>query len=175
MTSLPDVVLLALNSVVAATLIQTGLSKIAAPSHLRQALAEVGAPEALTTISAVRLYAGIECVAGATLLFAATRPLGGVLVAMAGLVIIGLGALGAARGSVEPCGCFGNPAGRPLGLTNVAIGASLVAAGAASVVLRSPTGPAALLGTALALLLLCLFVNRAWAWPLIRPQRGTTL
>jgi hypothetical protein len=173
MASPQDLVLLAVNSVAAATLVQAGLSKIAVPSQLRQALAEVGVPQTLATAHAIRLYAGIECAAGVALLFAATSQVGGVLVAAAGLVIAGLGGLGAARRSAEPCGCFGNPAGRPLGLTNVAIGGSLVAAGAANVALRSPTGPAALLGTALALLLLCLFVNRAWAWPLIRPRRGT--
>jgi methylamine utilization protein MauE len=172
MASSYDFVLLTVNSVVAATLVQAGLSKIAVPSHLRHALAEVGAPEALAATRAIRLYAGIECVAGIALLFAVTRQLGAVLVIVAGLVIVGLGGRGAARRSVEPCGCFGNPAGRPLGLTNVVIGALLVAAGAANVVVRSPTGPAALLGTALALLLLCLFINRAWAWPLVRPRRG---
>jgi methylamine utilization protein MauE len=168
-----DIVLVAVNSVVAATLMQAGLSKLAAPSRLGQALAEVGVPPALRTTPAVRVYAGFECVAGVALLFAPTRLIGGVLVAAAGLSIVGLGVLGAVRGSAEPCGCFGNPAGRPLGLTNVAIGGSLLAAGTVNAVLPAPTGPASVLGAALALLLLCLFVNRSWAWPLIRPQRGT--
>lgn len=175
MASMHDVVLVVVNSVAAAILVQAALSKIAAPSHLRQALSEVDVPDALTTTNAVRLYAGIECLAGIALLFSATRSVGAVLVAALGLVFIGLGGLGMARGSVEPCGCFGNPAGRPLGITNVALGAALVAAGATNLLTRSPTGSAALLGTALALLVLCLYVNRAWAWPLIRPRRGTSL
>jgi hypothetical protein len=161
------------NSLVAATLISAGLGKLVAPSRLGQALAEVRAPDPLRTVGAVRLYAVVECLAGLALLFAATRQPGGALASAIGLAITGLGGLGLARGSSSPCGCFGNAAGPPLGWTNVALGVSLAVAGIANVVQRPATGSAPLLGAALAMLLLCLFVNRSWAWPLIRPRRGT--
>ena len=169
-----DLALLAANCVVAATLVQAGLSKLAVPAQLHRALTELGAPVALADPRTIRLYAGIECAAGVALLFSATRLVGAGLVAAVGVTIIGLGWRGATRGSAEPCGCFGSPTGRPLGLGNVAIGVGLVTAGAANLARPAPTGSAALLGAALALLLLCLLVNRAWAWPLIRPRRGAT-
>ncbi len=170
-----ELVLVMVNSVVAATLIQAGLSKAVSPGQLREALAEVGVPQVATTDSVIRGYAVAECLAGVALLFAMTRPAGVVLVASTGLGIAGLGVLGLVRGSAEPCGCFGNPAGRPLGLPNVAIGVGLISAAAANTALPAPTDPAALLGASLALLLLCLAVNRSWAWPLIRLDRGPSL
>jgi hypothetical protein len=173
MASSDELLLGAINCLAAATLISAGLGKLVAPSQHGQALAELRVPGPLHTAGAVRRYAVVECLGGLALLFAATRRPGGALVVAIGLAIAGLGGLGLARGSRSPCGCFGNPAGRPLGLTNVALGASLGAAGAANLVLPAPTGAATLLGTALTMLLLCLFVNRSWAWPLIRPQRGT--
>ncbi|MET7401639.1 MauE/DoxX family redox-associated membrane protein [Dactylosporangium sp. NPDC005572] len=177
-----EVLLLAVNSVVAASLVHAGLSKLAVPGPLRQALAELRVPAPLTTVAAVRAYAVAECLAGLALLADPTRAAGGVLVAGVGLAVAALGVLGIIRGSVTPCGCFGNRDSRPLGLTNVAIGlgfavagALSLAGGAADLTPEAPVGAPALLGGAGAMLLLCLYVSRGWAWPLIRPRRGTSL
>jgi hypothetical protein len=164
-----DILLIALNSAVAAILVQAGLSKLAAPAPLHRALTELGAPARLATPGAVRGYAVVECLAGVALLTGA----GGMLVAALGLAVAALGVLGAARGSVAPCGCFGNPGGRPLGLTNAAIGLGLALTGALNLTTAGP--PASTPGTAGLMLVLCLYVHRAWAWPLICPRRGTSL
>jgi hypothetical protein len=165
-----EAILLVGAACVAAVLLQAGLSKLVRPDGLRRALAELGLP--LATTGTVRAFAVVECVAGAALLTAATRPAGAVLVVVTGTAITGLGLVGAVRHVVEPCGCFGGAHGRPLGLSNAALGAALVTGGAAVFVATPPTGTAAVLATALALLLLCVPVHRGWAWPLIRPARS---
>ncbi|MFI7080554.1 MauE/DoxX family redox-associated membrane protein [Micromonospora sp. NPDC049903] len=170
-----ELVLVIVNSVVAATLVQAGLSKVVTPGQLRQALTEVGVPPSAASYGAVRGYAGIECLAGVALLLAVTRPVGIVLVATTGLAITALGLLGLLRGSAQPCGCLGDPDGRPLGLPNVVIGVALVAAAVVNTALPTPADPISVLGAALALLVLCLYVNRSWTWPLIRLDRGPSL
>ncbi|GAA0915214.1 MauE/DoxX family redox-associated membrane protein [Virgisporangium aurantiacum] len=170
-----DALLLTVNCAVAAVLLHAGLSKLAVPVPLHRALVEVRAPAPLATVPAVRGYAVVECLAGVALLFGPTRAAGGAVVVLVGLAVAALGALGAARGSISPCGCFGIRDGRPLGVANVVAGFGLATAGSVNLAAAARTGAPAVLGATLAMLVLCLYVSRAWAWPLIRPRRGTSL
>ncbi|MEV4756498.1 MauE/DoxX family redox-associated membrane protein [Micromonospora sp. NPDC049559] len=163
--------LLLVNSLAAAVLLLAGLAKLVSPEHLRRALVELGARSALGTGGAVRAVALAECAAAGVL---AVRPawwLGSVLVGALGLSFALLGLVGAVRGSQEPCGCFGRPAGRPLGRVSVLTGFGLLATVAVNVWSgATPYEPAAgPLGAALALLVLCLVTNRSWVVPLVRP------
>ncbi|GAQ55218.1 hypothetical protein [Streptomyces acidiscabies] len=58
------------------------------------------------------------------------------LLVVFGALFAGARILGLVRGSTEPCGCFGAGSSRPLGVSNVLMGAAVLATGAWA--LRTP-------------------------------------
>ncbi|HEX6681245.1 MAG TPA: MauE/DoxX family redox-associated membrane protein [Candidatus Limnocylindrales bacterium] len=153
-----------LVALAAATLLHAGIYKAVRPAELRQALREL-APDLAIGIgnSAVRFAAGLEILIAFLWLVPTGPHLAPTGAALLGLCFAALGVAGRVRASTAACGCLGFGTGKALGLTNVVFGACLVAVALLSFagsVTPSPTV------TALFLLLLCIFANRAAAYRL---------
>jgi hypothetical protein len=161
-----DWILVGLNAATVAVLLDAGLFKLARPSGLRRALAEL-AP-GLITDSVVRGIAAVEVAVGVALLVPATRVPAAFVVGLLGAAFAALGVAGRARRSTEPCGCFGDGT-RPLGAVNVLLGLALVAVAAIDLTGAAPASYArvAPVLAALLVLVLCLWMNRRLAWSLL--------
>jgi hypothetical protein len=164
-------VLIVLNSVAAAVLLQAGLYKMAVPAPLRRALAEL-APRYFGALRDrhVRVVAAVEISVGLALLAPAVRVPGAIAAAVLGVAFAVLGVAGRLRRSEAPCGCLGAGAPRSLGLLNVVVGLVLAAFGVFSAT-ATVVGGSFRLGpvlTALFLLLLCVWMNRGVALQLLR-------
>jgi len=174
----PDFVLLTANAVVASMLVNAGLLKIVSPVPLREAVAELAPrPAQLLSTRSVRITAGVEVVAGLGLLFPVTRVPAAVLAGVFGLVFAAAGVAGRMRHSSVPCGCLGGSSRQTLGLASVATGAAFAAAAVVNVAVAPPAIGAtvyvrdAAVGTALLMLLLCLWAHRESVYRLSKPGR----
>ncbi|MGC4893997.1 MauE/DoxX family redox-associated membrane protein [Micromonospora sp. DT31] len=125
---------------VSAVLVCSGLGKLATPRHARQLFMALLPVRRGTALSLVRAVAAVEAVVGAALLVPAGRPAAAAATAALGAGFAAAGLAGRQRGTTLPCGCFGRPEGRPLGVRNVLIGLALVGFGTALLL----TSPAAL-------------------------------
>lgn len=127
--SLGDWALAAGAAVAAAVLVNAGVAKLVSPGQLRHAAAEVsplGARHVGTRL--VRGFGAAELMSGVLLLIAPVRLPAAVATTVLGACFAALGALGLGRGSSVPCGCFGATSARPLGWTNIWLGAGLALA-----------------------------------------------
>ncbi|MEV8516508.1 MauE/DoxX family redox-associated membrane protein [Dactylosporangium sp. NPDC051484] len=123
-----DWVLLAVNALLSTVLVRAAAEKLANPSVTAAALREALPQFGLDGSGVVRGAAAIELVAALALAVPVLRRPDAVLVGLLGLVFAVLGAVGQLRGSRQPCGCFGASSARPLGWSNLALGAGFVAA-----------------------------------------------
>jgi hypothetical protein len=174
----PDFVLVAANAVVASMLVNAGLLKIVSPVPLRDAIAELAPRRAhLLSARSVRIIAGVEVVAGLGLLFPVTRVPAAVLAGGFGVVFAAAGVGGRIRHSSVPCGCLGGSSRQTLGLASVATGAAFAAAAVVNVAVVPPAIGAAVyvrgaaVGTALLMLLQCLWAHRESVHRLSNPER----
>jgi len=174
-----DWVLAAAAAAAAAVLVNAGVAKLVSPGQLRGAAAEVSPLGGrLLTAALVRGLGMAEIVAGMGLLISQVRLPAAIAVSALGACFSALGALGLARGSSLPCGCFGAVGARPLGWTNVWLGAALVLAWPV-IVLAGPVpalgySQAAVLLASIAVVLLCLWLNRSLIAALRRAPRAET-
>ncbi|TCO54345.1 MauE/DoxX family redox-associated membrane protein [Actinocrispum wychmicini] len=131
-------VLFALDPIAAAILLHAGFGKLIAPLATQKALVEIF-PRArgLITVTLLRCVAVVEIVAGCGLLTAA-RTVFATVIGVFGLCFAAMGAAGLIRGSSVPCGCFGASSRRPLGWTNIALGAALATVGSLNLLLSWP-------------------------------------
>ena len=99
----------------------------------------------------------------------------GAFVTFLGLSFVAFGVAGWVRGAGSPCGCLGQPAGRPFGLANVCAGLALLVATFASLSAHLQSGSwdeylaVAPTATALEALALCLWLNRHLIMSSFRP------
>ena len=170
-----DWAVLALDVVAASVLISAGLVKLVSPGQLVDALNELRrGPRLKAGNATVRAAAGLEIAVGCGLMAPALRLTAATGAAVVGLCFASLGIAGRLSSSTRPCGCAGGYGGRPLGLANVALGLALIAVLPANVLvdLRPEQSAAfaerAVVGTAIMLLVLALWTNRALALRLIR-------
>lgn len=177
-----DSVLLAatLNATAASLLFVAGLGKLAAPAGPLLAIHELVGPQRhLIRITVVRWLAALEVLAGLTLISAATRASGAMLVAGLAACFTAAGITGMLRNSRTPCGCFGNSAGHALGAGTVAVGLLLLltlpfnrwislSAGSAGDYARIAS-LCAVFGS----LTLSMWIHRRLAVPLVRSRMGT--
>jgi hypothetical protein len=115
------------NAVAVAILANAGVAKLVSPMPFRRALGEV-APRIGNQVgrATVRLVASVELIAALGLLAFAARSWAAMVVAALGSCFAVLGTIGWLRRSSVPCGCLGVENERPLGPTNVALGAALI-------------------------------------------------
>jgi hypothetical protein len=165
-----------LTSAVSATLICSGLTKLAAPKQSRDALIELDSVLRKAVVPLVGGLAALETGTGLAMLVPTVQFAAAVLAAVLGVCFAGMGVLGRRRGSTLPCGCFGRAGGRPLGASNIAVGGAVAAGGLTEAVLsRSGSHiPAAVLSavTAVAVCLLAAALNRTMIADLIRPAKA---
>jgi hypothetical protein len=161
----------------ASLLLNAGLAKLASPGPLRRAVAEL-----LPVVggrlggAVVRGFGAAETLVGTGLLIAPVRLPAAVAATGLGACFIALGALGLARGSSVPCGCFAAAGQHPLGWTNIGLGAAL----AATWPVMAQAGPvpaggyltAAAVFASIGTVLLCLWLNRRLILALGRPNRA---
>lgn len=126
----------------AAILMCAGSAKGAVPAPAADGLTELLRPARPVPLWFIRVFASIEIAAAALLMWADTRTIGLVVIAVFGLVFAGLGVAGVVRGGREPCGCFGRAAGRPIGWPNVALGGLILAVAVVLLGLRDSVDPA---------------------------------
>ena len=164
------------NAVAASVLVVAATAKLAAPRQSLLALRELfGSRSERLTAHGVRAFAVVEVAAAVALLVAGTRTAGALLVAALGACFASLGLLGRVRRSRVACGCFGRAGGRPLGLSNAAMGLALVLAAPlnlsidVSAATAHDYSRAALIGAALGSLAFCLWVQRRVVLTLRRP------
>jgi hypothetical protein len=141
---------------VSGTLLCAGVAKLAVPGPAARAIGDLLPRVAGRAVVAARTLAVVETATSLMLLLPAARIASVVAGVLLGLLFAGAGAVAAARGLGAPCGCFGRPVGRPLGLRNVLLGVLLAAACAlvAAVGLGAATVALPVLGTATVALLL---------------------
>ncbi|MFC5823579.1 MauE/DoxX family redox-associated membrane protein [Nonomuraea insulae] len=106
-----------------AVLIHGAAGKLVRPDIAAEAFRELRVPGASSTL--MRVFAGFELAAVTALALPFPVSPGWAAIGLLGLAFLGLGALGTVRGSLRPCGCAGTRDARPLGPSNVLMGASL--------------------------------------------------
>jgi hypothetical protein len=169
-----DWVLLAVNTIAASLLLNSGIAKTVAPGPPGRAVAEiVPAVDRAVIEAVVRGAAFAEIAVAAALPFRTLRLPGAVAVSLLGASFVVLGLLGAARHSKAPCGCFGTSRTRPLGWLNVVLGLVLAAVYPVNAV-WSPGGDypvSTLLSTSILSLALCVYMRRELVGQLLVPRR----
>ena len=172
---LADAFLIIVNAALAAILIMAAIGKLISPGELRTATRELFSRRStqFPENAHIRAFAIVELAAAALLFAAPTRLSGALLTAVLGLVFAASGAYGMARGASEPCGCLGNPSGKPLGARNVGIGIAMAVAAVAANTVIGTAGAAnyaaeMLTVSSLLTLALCLWVNRERIIPVLR-------
>jgi Methylamine utilisation protein MauE len=168
--------LVEVNAATASVLLVAGIGKLYSPAQPRRALRELfSVHDHLSSITvAIRLLAVVELISGIGLLESPTRIWAAAGAAVLGLGFIAFGAIGWLRHSQTSCGCLAASDGHPLGPTNVAVGAVLVAVAAANGLLVMPSSFGrtytawAVLGAALDVLFLTVWVYRRMTLNLLR-------
>jgi Methylamine utilisation protein MauE len=134
------------------------------PGPLLRASAELLAAIPRTGEVLVRGFGAAELGAAVALLFLPTRLPAAIAIAAFGGCFALAGAIGVARGSSLPCGCFGGASRQPLGRVNVALGIALAAVWPVNALVRRAPGQDYSLRTALLAsitsVVLCLWLNR---------------
>jgi hypothetical protein len=162
-------VLVTVNSLASAALLVAGATKLAVPQPVRRAVRELSGD---IPVSAVRAFAVAEMLVAFGLVLPAMRVFAGMGLGVLGAVFVASGVAGRVRRSAVPCGCLGSGQ-HALGLRNVVAGALFLGAAGLNTVAGSTGGDpwtAAPLIAAVLTLLLCLWINRALMWRLLRPR-----
>lgn len=115
------------GAVVAGVLLCAGTAKLAVPTHLRRAIADLLPAAERRAAWLARLVATGELGTALALSVPATQRLGAGAGMVLGAAFVAAGVAGATRGVAAPCGCFGRSAGKPLGIHNAAVGLVLTA------------------------------------------------
>ncbi|SCE78726.1 Methylamine utilisation protein MauE [Micromonospora viridifaciens] len=166
------------TSFLSAVLLCSGLGKLATPRHTRQLFVELLRVRRGTALTLVRAVAVVETVVGAGLLLPASRGAAAAAATGLGASFAAAGLVGWSRRTTLPCGCFGRPERRPLGVTNVLIGAAVVVLGVVVLALD----PSAVLPpdrmaivTASLVVGLALLLWRGMVVDLVRPRTGASV
>lgn len=166
--TLADWLVAAVTAAAAALLINAGATKVAGPDPLRLAVAELfPARGQQVTVTLVRAFGVVETLVAVGLLITPTRLASAVAGAALGGCFLAFGALGLARRSTLPCGCFGAASRRPPGWINIALGAAMLipwtavaVAGPVPAADHTAYSAAAPLLASISAVLLCLAQNR---------------
>jgi hypothetical protein len=173
----------ALDIGAAGILIFAGIGKLVAPAALSRAVGDLLVLKDTVSSAWIRFLAAVEITVAIVFLASPAKQIGDVgyaLLALVGLTFVTFGALGRARGSVLPCGCFGSQEGKPFGLGNIAIGVGFLIVAALSFLSVGTSGSTttnfenSLLGTTVFLLTVSLLTNRGVIATLIRSNGGGT-
>lgn len=132
----------AANAVVAALLLRAAPSKLVTPGPSAAAVGELRPGGRPVPAVVVRAFAAVELIAALCAAIPVSRLAAQILVAALGTVFAALGVLGLVRGSREPCGCFGEDDGHPLGVVNILLGGVFVASAALGLSIRHLHDPA---------------------------------
>lgn len=165
------------GALLAGMLLCAGMAKIAVPSHLARAITGLAPALSDRSIPVARLVGVAEAGVALALSIPVTRAVGVIFGIALGVLFAAAGAIAAMRGLDSPCGCFGRPGGRPLGIRNVVFGIAVV--GFSLALLGDGTGGWAasdglpMLGTAAVAVLLTGWLYRDMIKDLFRPLRST--
>lgn len=124
-------VLTAADSIVVTLLLRAGSAKLVSPRPVAEAIGELRANGRPTPTGLVRLLAVFELATALALGTPWLTTPAHLLVGLLGIVFAGAGAMGVARGSNRPCGCFGTQTAKPLGSGNVLLGLAFLLSAAA--------------------------------------------
>lgn len=174
-----SVLVMGVNAGATAFLITAGMTKLVSPEQLRLALADVlGDLGRWVTKSRLKGFAVTELIAGVSLSLPVTRLPGAWAVGVLGACFAIAGVLGRLRRSTTACGCFGQSAGRPLGLVNVLLGAAFLAVPVVNhAVTTSDAGEyfySSAVGASLATVLLTLWAHRQLIKKFTRPLKASS-
>lgn len=131
----------ATHAAVLTLLLRAGAAKLAVPGPAAAALSELRPGRGSVPAGAVRAFAAAELLVALATVVPALRAAAAAAVALLGAGFALAGALGSARRSHVPCGCFGAGGTRPLGASGVWLGLLFVAAGTAQTLLPADTAP----------------------------------
>lgn len=116
-----------INAAVAALLARAAAEKFVRPDVAASAIAEIWPGRSHIRQAAIRGVAGIEAVAAISVAIPLLRLPGQGLICALGAAFVSMGIVGLARGSTEPCGCFGTSGKHPLGAVSIVLGLVLMA------------------------------------------------
>lgn len=122
-----DALLVCADAVVVALLVRGGAAKLVAPALGAAAAGELRPDRGPVPAAVIRALAVVEIAVAVAMALPSLRGPAHVPLAALGLLFAGAGILGLLRGSTEPCGCFGADSTRPLGASNVLMGAAILA------------------------------------------------
>ncbi len=171
-------ILTVFDALVAAVLINAGVTKIVAPGHLLRASAEVLAVARWLGGPFVLGLGGTELAVAVALLVRPFRLPAAIVITMLGICFATAGLVGLLRRSSVPCGCFGGTSRLPLGWANIAIGTVLATVWPVNLLARQamPGYPAAaVLFASMAATGLCLWLNRRLIARLVPASRTRKL
>jgi len=131
----------ATHAAVLTLLLRAGAAKLAAPGPAAAALAELRPGRGPVPSGAVRVVAAAELLVALATVVPALRAAAATAVALLGAGFATAGALGSARRSSVPCGCFGTGGSRPLGAAGLWLGLLFVAAGTLQTLLPADATP----------------------------------
>lgn len=125
----------AAHAAVLTLLLRAGAAKLAVPGPAAAALSELRPGHGPVPSGAVRAIAAAELVVASATVVPTLRAAAAAAIAFLGAGFAVVGALGSARRSHVPCGCFGAGGSRPLGAAGIWLGLLFVAAGTAQTLL----------------------------------------
>ena len=137
---MPELLEEVLRAALAITFVWSGGAKFGSPRRLSDAVAGITSTSPGAALFAARLFSLLEVTTAVLLVFSQTAWSGTIMAMGLGGAIFGLSAYAAATKRVYSCGCFGSKSFKPIGLSNAAYGALIVAAAGALAVLDGAGG-----------------------------------